>query len=101
MCFHFFEPAGKGALDEAFTISRFLLKGTHTHTRTNARARTLCSQQMSLSAAFCIQGQADFKYVDTRYKLYKWDTRNVIMPMLKVTSVILDNYIYMPGPGSP
>lgn len=56
---------------------------------------------MSLSAAFCIQGQADFKYVDTRYKLYKWDTRNVIMPMLKVTSVILDNYIYMPGPGSP
>lgn len=29
--FHFFLPAGKGALDEAFTVSRFLLKGAHTH----------------------------------------------------------------------
>lgn len=67
-------PTGKDVWDEAFTISCFLLK--HTHIR---------SQQMSQSVALSIQGRAEFKYVITSYKLYKWDTRNMIMPVLKVT----------------
>lgn len=83
-----FVPAGKDVWDEAFTISCFLLK----HTR---------SQQMSQSVALSIQGRAEFKYVITSYKLYKWDTRNMIMLVLKVTSVIWIIAFTCLGPGSP
>lgn len=34
------------------------------------------------------KGRAEFKYVINSDKLYKWDTDNVIMQELKVTSVI-------------
>lgn len=44
-------PAGKGALDEAFTISRFLLKGTCTHARTRTCTQR---QQTSPSAALSL-----------------------------------------------
>lgn len=36
----------------------------------------------------CIPAPAESKYIINSYKLYKWDIRNMIMPMLKVVLVI-------------
>lgn len=63
----------------------------HTCAHTLVHAETanvsICSS-LSFLKKKKIQGRADFKYEHTSNKLYKWDSRTKIMPVLKVTSVI-------------
>lgn len=84
-CVYIFLPAGKSDLAEAFAISSW-----NTH--------MLASH---ISSCLFIHSRASRNLNSYQLQIVQMDTHNMIMPMLKVTSVIWIITFTCPGPGSP